>query len=246
MTKHYNGWTIVLGVLCLFLLCWVGLICYFGMPYGNIGSAGTFGDQFGAVNALFSALALAGVIYTLIQQQQEMREQRREFMVNRTMSSVYKQLELLDNSVKTLHVSQMRFNGQDYREWKGYEVIDKWVKELKGEDLQWNIDTLESSLTSLNYFLRIFANSCKMLSRIREVEDMNDADSLLMFETFRYNIDLVLWEFIRQLENIDRDSISQDGFNTIKYYRDKIVDFRSTAINLDKKIKKDTDDIDGK
>lgn len=47
---------------------------------------GTFGDQFGAVNALFSGLAFTGLIYTIILQRrdlklqrQEMKEQTREF-----------------------------------------------------------------------------------------------------------------------------------------------------------------------
>jgi len=47
---------------------------------------GTFGDQFGAVNALFSGLAFTGLIYTIILQRrdlklqrEEMKEQTREF-----------------------------------------------------------------------------------------------------------------------------------------------------------------------
>ncbi|MEK4367603.1 hypothetical protein [Paenibacillus sp. FSL R5-0473] len=38
--------------------------------------AGTFGDMFGAVNALFSGLAFAGLIYTIAVQRQELQEQR--------------------------------------------------------------------------------------------------------------------------------------------------------------------------
>lgn len=39
---------------------------------------GTFGDMFGAVNALFSGLAFAGLIITLIQQKEELSLQREE------------------------------------------------------------------------------------------------------------------------------------------------------------------------
>lgn len=38
--------------------------------------AGTFGDMFGAVNALFSGLAFAGLIYTITVQRQELSLQR--------------------------------------------------------------------------------------------------------------------------------------------------------------------------
>ncbi len=40
---------------------------------------GTFGDQFGAVNAFFSGLAFAGVVIALILQSVDMRNQRTEF-----------------------------------------------------------------------------------------------------------------------------------------------------------------------
>ena len=39
---------------------------------------GTFGDQFGAVNALFSGLAFAGLIYTIILQRRDLKLQRQE------------------------------------------------------------------------------------------------------------------------------------------------------------------------
>ena len=39
---------------------------------------GTFGDMFGAVNALFSGLAFAGLIVTLIMQHEELGLQRNE------------------------------------------------------------------------------------------------------------------------------------------------------------------------
>jgi hypothetical protein len=39
---------------------------------------GTFGDSFGAINALFSGLAFAGIIYTIMLQKKELALQRKE------------------------------------------------------------------------------------------------------------------------------------------------------------------------
>lgn len=39
---------------------------------------GTFGDTFGAINALFSGLAFAGIIYTILLQRKELALQRQE------------------------------------------------------------------------------------------------------------------------------------------------------------------------
>ena len=44
---------------------------------------GTFGDQFGAVNALFSGLAFAGLIYTIILQRRDLKLQRRDLKLQR-------------------------------------------------------------------------------------------------------------------------------------------------------------------
>ena len=44
---------------------------------------GTFGDLFGAVNALFSALAFAVLIYTIVLQREEIKQNREEIILNR-------------------------------------------------------------------------------------------------------------------------------------------------------------------
>jgi len=44
---------------------------------------GTFGDMFGAVNALFSGLAFAGIIYTILLQREELKQQREELKLTR-------------------------------------------------------------------------------------------------------------------------------------------------------------------
>lgn len=44
---------------------------------------GTFGDLFGAVNGLFSGLAFAGLIYTIVLQKRDLELQRSEIQMNR-------------------------------------------------------------------------------------------------------------------------------------------------------------------
>lgn len=55
---------------------------------------GTFGDQFGAVNALFSGLAFAGLIYTIILQRRDLALQRKDLALQR------KELELTRGELK--------------------------------------------------------------------------------------------------------------------------------------------------
>jgi len=45
---------------------------------GDLSGAGTFGDSFGALNTLFSGLAFAGIIISIVLQSKELRETREE------------------------------------------------------------------------------------------------------------------------------------------------------------------------
>lgn len=74
-------WIIVaiMGVIALWGLSWLGISKFIDNPTNQ----GTFGDMFGAVNALFSGLAFAGLIVTLIYQKEELKLQRDELAETR-------------------------------------------------------------------------------------------------------------------------------------------------------------------
>jgi len=57
-------------VVCLWGLSWLLIHLYYGPE--NFDGRGTFGDMFGAINSLFSGLAFAGIIYTIIMQRKEL------------------------------------------------------------------------------------------------------------------------------------------------------------------------------
>lgn len=72
MNKKFIACSIIVFLLCL---------CNAILPYkiyADWGLCGTFGDQFGAVNALFSGLAFLGLIYTIKQQSEDLRLQKEE------------------------------------------------------------------------------------------------------------------------------------------------------------------------
>lgn len=71
---HWLPYLIFLGVIILWIANMIFATCYF--PGSE--DRGQFGDMFGAVNALFSGLAFAGVIWAIILQQQELEFQRQE------------------------------------------------------------------------------------------------------------------------------------------------------------------------
>lgn len=64
----------IVGVIAMWGLSWWGINKFIDDPTNQ----GTFGDMFGAVNALFSGLAFAGLIATLLYQREELKLQRKE------------------------------------------------------------------------------------------------------------------------------------------------------------------------
>ena len=69
------------------------------LVFGPWESGGTFGDSFGAVNALFSGLALTGVLVALFLQRTELRYHREELVLTReaqesTSMALYQQVEV--------------------------------------------------------------------------------------------------------------------------------------------------------
>jgi hypothetical protein len=75
----------IVSLVLVIVVLWFG-ITYLVVKCGpNVGeSGGVKGDAFGAVNALFSGLALAGVIVAILLQSEELKLQRQELTETRT------------------------------------------------------------------------------------------------------------------------------------------------------------------
>lgn len=74
------GYRQLLMLLGSVVLCWL----LSGWLLHDNPERGTFGDMFGAVNALFSGLAFASLIYTILLQRQELHLQRTELRLTRS------------------------------------------------------------------------------------------------------------------------------------------------------------------
>ncbi len=77
--KNYVLAAIVISVIVLWALSGIATI-YLIVDWSI---RGTFGDLFGAINSLFSGLALAGLIYTIYQSKNDLNLQREEIEINR-------------------------------------------------------------------------------------------------------------------------------------------------------------------
>ncbi len=76
-------WWMIFGIVILWIISLVAVPYLFGEEkngesfFDRVG-IGTFGDMFGGINALFSGIALAGIIFTIFLQRKELKLQRKE------------------------------------------------------------------------------------------------------------------------------------------------------------------------
>jgi hypothetical protein len=86
---------------------------------------GTFGDMFGSINALFSGLALAGIILTILLQRKELKLQREELQETRhefeTQNETLKLQRFENTFFNLLNQHHQIVNAIDYRYYKNKE-----------------------------------------------------------------------------------------------------------------------------
>jgi len=121
---------------------------------------GTFGDLFGAVNALFSALAFAVLIYTIVLQREEIKQNREEIVLNRKELEKSSKLqrkaqEVLIQQVEQTHLSAkmnaMRtlvdyYNNQISNPKSSEEIVER--AKLKRKEIIIQIDQLIDGLNN--------------------------------------------------------------------------------------------------
>lgn len=90
----------LLSMFIFVIIIWIlsGVIVYY--VASSWSDRGTIGDMFGAVNALFSGLAFAALIYTIILQREEIGMNRAEIELNR--NELKKSADAQQNSQKAL------------------------------------------------------------------------------------------------------------------------------------------------
>lgn len=109
-TKYNHRWLAVKLMFFVFLTFGAGWY-YLSECHADETERGTFGDQFGFVNALFSGLAFAGVIYTIILQKDELECQRQELVDNRKeMERQTNEFKLQNSNLKIQRFESTFFN----------------------------------------------------------------------------------------------------------------------------------------
>lgn len=242
-------WTIAIAiVVCLAL--WIGgmfLTQWYASKHfmvestdGNIYAL--FGDSFGAVNALISAFAFAGVIVAIViqrnelrlqrkdlkLQQTEMQETRREFLINRTTNLVYIQLDRFERCINELiiihegktYIGNDAISFLDKNEQNVYKPFDKSEEEYNAEMKAAVIKFLKIHSPSKSYiekFAHNAYNAVEALKRIiyksnLEINQLNDIKNLFFVNIGSINMGVI--EHISEYSTKELEYLSPEEYET--------------------------------
>lgn len=86
---------------------YAGMLIFVAWPINewSVSKAGVFGDSFGVVNALFSGLAFAGLIITILLQRQELSESREIFKAQKFDDAFYRLLDFYKKNLNEISIA---------------------------------------------------------------------------------------------------------------------------------------------
>ena len=213
-------------VLVLWGLNWCGVSNFINEPTNQ----GTFGDMFGAVNALFSGLAFAGLIITLLYQREELKLQREELQEtrkelkeqNKTMkrqrfeNTFFNMLSLQQEIVANLSVESKEVNRAEVV--KGREVFEKIYEginvyllyELQSigikEIVYGNIENYNSNGWLISRFDHYFRHLYRIFKYIDETDLIDEKErydyaSIVRSQLSDYELVMLFYNCLAQKDN---------------------------------------------
>ncbi len=209
---------------------------YIDSLYSSPANRGAFGDKFGFANALFSALALAGVIYSIILQQKELKETREEFIEQNFQTGFFNLLKTQGEISKeiTVHVcinqgnSREDFTGKLFFNSSKYFLLEisSALKELTfPKDTIYDTITIENSevLDIRNYHrtLYFYNVSESIFENFKEKNHLNQARELskIFFSKIHFSISHYfrhLYNIFKYLENVEIERLNKASNNEEK------------------------------
>ena len=193
ISKHCR---IALSAICvivvLFSFSWWGIDHFI-----EESNRGVFGDKFGAINSFFSGLAVAGLIYTIYLQKEELRLQREE--LRQTRNEMIRHTKEFNEQNKTLQIQ--RFENTFFNMMKMLQEIIQGLsvsilKQIEKKDFDLSgkphkyIKAEEILCQGRQVFEETYknANVCLMgVVRAKGIEGYNETDAVSLYDHyFRY------------------------------------------------------------
>ncbi|MBP6731016.1 MAG: putative phage abortive infection protein [Chitinophagales bacterium] len=168
---------------------------------------GTFGDKFGFINSLFSGLALAGIIYSIILQKRELALQRMELKDTRdefkqqnfesTFFNLLKNQQDITNGIKATLASLKYLTTTDIKEVRGREFFVYSRRELIR--INQSLNYKAHAIYDQDYYESIAGQETDY-----HTEEENLSEAKIEYVNFLYSIKKEKWEKMKTLTPIDK------------------------------------------
>lgn len=187
--------------------------------------AGQFGDQFGALNAFFSALAFAGLIYTVWLQKKELNLQREELRLTRDeMKSQSREFETQNKTMKLQRFENTFFQMLNLQNQIVCQLnLDTGVHMISSPHVGYSpqvIDTRATIFNGRDVFCQLFnddrlgSRNLKWIIENEGIKGLNNSNLMVMFEHYMLNLFTIL-DFIDRSD----DSVITDKHEYAKILR---------------------------
>ena len=234
-----NTVKILLGVFIIIVLWWFSW--YWITNNIELENRGSFGDMFGAINALFSGLALFGIIVSIFIQQKELslqkdelKDTREEFKINRITSILFKQLDYLNSSVEKIYF----YSSKNYSFNNNRVKIDDFVPSLNEiEENRIGLkELIDENSKSINF---ITEKIISILSLIEEIININKLETIekvqiktIFIKNLNPNILPLIAHKVRLLKTrLENEKIDKDERNLIKLEVDRYLRILEFGMN---------------
>jgi uncharacterized membrane protein len=187
-TKDSDIWIYIIGIISVIVIIGLWLLTFYLLEDFEQNDRGTLGDMFGTVNALFSGLAFAGIIFTILLQRKELKYQRDELKATRSefviQNKTLKTQRFESTFFGLINLHNQIVNDIDFKKGDGYsipaemlsgrDVFQQAYLELRHELKQKNVSVNVAYLKMYNKhntdFGHYFRNLYRIFKIIKETE----------------------------------------------------------------------------
>lgn len=176
---------------------------------GKLDERGQFGDSYGALNSLFSGIALVGVIVSILMQRKELKltrdemiSARYEYKLNRITNLIYLQLEKHEKFIKEFSYNQihqkpihgihgiakLELKLIPFNNAKNLGIID--VTPIKKELLH-NLNNISFNNSHLSSFILSVDNNFKAMETLIVSGGLENSDIITLMTVINQNIGYV-------------------------------------------------------
>lgn len=128
-----------------------------------IAKAGSFGDTFGVLTSLFSGLAFAGLILTVLLQRQELRESRDIFKKQKFEDAFYRLLDFHQRNLNAISIKQEESTSSETALQPGIDTLNRLLKKLTTAT-ESHLFYLKNKNTAALYEQQLFMNIQSILT----------------------------------------------------------------------------------